>query len=657
MTKLSIIIVNYNVKHFIEQCLISVDNACANIKAEVFVVDNNSVDGSCAMIKERFPQVKLIENKKNVGFSSANNQAIKKASGEYILLLNPDTVVEEDTFVKCLQFMDSNSDAGGLTVRMIDGKGNFLPESKRALPTPTVSFYKIFGFTRLFPRSKRFARYYLGHLSENETNEIEILPGAFMFLRKEALNKTGLLDEDYFMYGEDIDLSYRIIQTGYKNYYYPETTIIHYKGESTKKGSLNYVYVFYKAMIIFAQKHFSHKNAKAFSLIINIAIYFRALLAIISRFIKNAFLPVLDFTTIFLAYYFIKPVWENYKFRDGGQYPEEFLKFVIPSYILIWIISIWLNGGYSKQIRFIKILKGIGIGTIFILAIYALLPETLRFSRVLIIAGATLTIILSALNRFIVHFIDFIPQKFKRRKKLRIVIVGYIEEINRVKKIISEAEISPLIIGHVSPTKEKEEKYHIGSINQLEEMIKIHRVDEIVFCAKDIPSTQIISNMLSLANYNLDYKIAQPDTFTVIGSNSIETVGELYSIEINSITNAKNIRNKRLFDITASLLMLISSPLLLLFFKIPLNLINNSVNVLLGNKTWIGYATKSEVNIDQLPKIKEGILTPLNAGSQKELTDSFIKNANLAYAKNYNFWVDLNILLKGYKQIGRKVEN
>lgn len=657
MTKLSIIIVNYNVRHFLEQCLISVYNASGNINTEIFVVDNNSVDGSCAMIKERFPQVNLIENKKNVGFSSANNQAIKKASGEFILLLNPDTVVEEDTFEKCLQFMDSNSDAGGLTVRMIDGKGKFLPESKRALPTPVVSFYKIFGFARLFPKSKRFARYYLGHLSENDTNEIEILPGAFMLLRKEALNKTGLLDEDYFMYGEDIDLSYRITQAGYKNYYYPKTTIIHYKGESTKKGSLNYVYVFYKAMIIFAQKHFSQKNAKAFSLIINIAIYFRALLAIVSRFIKNAFLPIIDFATIFLAYYFIEPVWENYKFQGSGQYPDEFLKFVVPSYILIWIISIWFNGGYAKYIRYLKLLRGIGIGTVFILAVYALLPESLRFSRALIIAGAILTIVLSTFNRFIVHFISFIPQKFKRRKRLRIIIAGFIDEINRIKNIIDEAEISPLIVGYVSPTKEKEETYHIGSINQLEEIIKIHKVDEIVFCAKDIPSNQIISNMLRLANYNLDYKIAQPDTLTVIGSNSIETTGELYTVEINSISNAKNIRNKRLFDILSSLLILLFSPLLLFFFKIPLNLINNSVNVLLGNKTWIGYATGSEVNVDQLPKIKEGILTPLNVGSQKELTSSSIKNANLAYAKNYSFLVDLNILLKGFKQIGRKVKN
>ncbi|HNV51874.1 MAG TPA: glycosyltransferase family 2 protein, partial [Tenuifilaceae bacterium] len=231
--ELSVIIVNYNVKHFLEQCLMSVHSALKDIDAEVFVVDNASSDDSCSMVKQKFPTVKLIENYQNVGFSKANNQAIAQSQGKYILLLNPDTVVQEDTFTKCIAFMNSHSDAGAITVKMIDGKGNYLPESKRGFPSPWVSFFKIFGLTSLFPKSKIFARYYLGHLDKNATNQIDVLPGAFMFIKKEALNKSGLLDEQFFMYGEDIDLSYRITQAGYKNYYYPECQIIHYKGEST----------------------------------------------------------------------------------------------------------------------------------------------------------------------------------------------------------------------------------------------------------------------------------------------------------------------------------------------------------------------------------------------------------------------------------------
>lgn len=235
--KLSVIIVNYNVKFFLEQCLQSVCMALKNIHSEVIVVDNNSVDGSIAMVAEKFPDVKTISNKQNLGFSAANNLAIKQAEGEYLLLLNPDTVVEEDTFSKVVSYMDFHPEAGALGVKMIDGKGNFLPESKRGLPTPWVAFYKIFGISGIFPKSKVFGRYHLSFLDKNKIQEVDVLCGAFMLLRKTVLNQTGLLDETFFMYGEDIDLSYRVQQAGYKVIYYPETTIIHYKGESTKKAA------------------------------------------------------------------------------------------------------------------------------------------------------------------------------------------------------------------------------------------------------------------------------------------------------------------------------------------------------------------------------------------------------------------------------------
>ncbi|HQB79301.1 MAG TPA: glycosyltransferase family 2 protein, partial [Tenuifilaceae bacterium] len=327
---LSVIIVNYNVKYFLEQCLISVFKAVKGIDAEVWVVDNASADGSCQMVKERFPKVKLIENHNNVGFSVANNQAIRLSTGKYILLLNPDTVVQEDTFTKCIAFMESHPEAGSMTVRMIDGKGTFLPESKRALPSPMVSFYKIFGLSRLFPRSKTFARYHLGHLDPNLTHSIEILPGAYMLMRKEALDVTGLLDETFFMYGEDIDLSYRILKAGYKNYYYPETTIIHYKGESTKKGSINYVLIFYKAMAIFAQKHFSKKNARLYILIIYIAIYFRAFASIVSRLAKRLALPLADTLLISTGVTLLVSFWEQYRFGTSEAYPNQLLWVMIP---------------------------------------------------------------------------------------------------------------------------------------------------------------------------------------------------------------------------------------------------------------------------------------------------------------------------------------
>ena len=215
---LSIVIVNYNVKHFLQQCLQSVLDASKNIDAEIFVVDNKSVDGSVEMVRQNFPSVTLIANQENLGFSKANNLAIRQSTGEYVLLLNPDTVVQEDTFEKCLQYARSKKDLGGLGIKMIDGSGAYLPESKRGLPSPWTAFYKMLGLSSLFPKSKKFSRYYLGHLSKDENNEIEILSGAFMFMKKACLDKVGLLDEDFFMYGEDIDLSYRILKGCYSNH-------------------------------------------------------------------------------------------------------------------------------------------------------------------------------------------------------------------------------------------------------------------------------------------------------------------------------------------------------------------------------------------------------------------------------------------------------
>jgi GT2 family glycosyltransferase len=229
------------------------------------------------MVKDQFPLVKLIENECNTGFAKANNQALALAKGKYVLLLNPDTMVAEDTFENVCRFMDENPDAGGLGVKMVDGYGHFLPESKRGFPSPFVSFCKIFGLNGLFPKSRIFGRYHVRFLDENRQHQVDILAGAFMLMRRETLKKTGFLDEAFFMYGEDIDMSYRITLAGYKNYYLPER-IIHYKGESTQKGTLKYVKVFYESMLIFFKKYY-RKSSFLFDVSIKFAIFSLAFLA------------------------------------------------------------------------------------------------------------------------------------------------------------------------------------------------------------------------------------------------------------------------------------------------------------------------------------------------------------------------------------------
>ncbi len=281
MITLSIVIVNYNVCGFLEQCLLSLADAVKEIPHEIFVVDNASTDGSDTYIPRRFPQVKYIYNAENVGFARANNQAMALSSGRYVLLLNPDTVVGESVLSEACRFLDDHPDAGALGVKMLDGDGRFLPESKRGFPSPWVSFCKIFGLAKMFPRSPRFGRYHLRYLDENEINRVDVLSGAFMLLRRSTLDRCGLLDEQFFMYGEDIDLSYRMTLTGQHNYYLP-LRIIHYKGESTKTESLRYVRIFYQAMLIFLRKHYPHyKFFAQFS--IRLAIYLRASAAVVRR--------------------------------------------------------------------------------------------------------------------------------------------------------------------------------------------------------------------------------------------------------------------------------------------------------------------------------------------------------------------------------------
>jgi len=649
--ELSIVIVNYNVKYFLEQCLHSVLKASTNITSEVFVVDNNSVDGSAQLIREKFPQINFIENRENVGFSKANNQAIRQSRGKYVLLLNPDTIVEEDTFLKVINFMNQNPKAGGLGVKMIDGKGTFLPESKRGLPTPWVAFYKMFGISKLFPNSKKFGKYHLSYLDENETHEVDVLAGAFMLLRKETLDKVGLLDETFFMYGEDIDLSYRITLGGYKNYYYPETTIIHYKGESTKKGSLNYVKVFYNAMIIFAQKHFSGGKASAFSLLIHLAIYFRAFLSIVKRAVEKIYLPVLDAVAIFAGYLFLTSYWENIRF-EPGYYPAEFLQIIVPGYILFWLLGILFSGGYKKPVNLYKIARGILWGLIAILLIYSLVDERFRFSRALILLGSLWSVFVLLFIRILFHWLKLKEFRLDIKKTKKIVIVGHLSEAKRVKKLLEATQIQSELAGFIALDKTDKGNNYIGKLNQLTEIIKINRIDEIVFCADNISSAQIIRAMLDLTQLDIDYKIAPPESVSIIGSNSIHTAGDLYVVNVNAISKTTNKQIKRLFDFKIAIINLILSPILIWFFKQKSRFISNIFNVIMGKKSWIGYISEKGT-FENLPQLKDGILNPGDMFSELSLDAEKQSQLNMLYAKDYSLLTDFEILFKGWKKLDR----
>ena len=510
--KLSIVIVNYNVKHFLNQCLQSVKKAIQNIEAEIFVVDNASSDNSVEMLKKKFPWVNIIANTENKGFSCANNQALKIAKGEFVLLLNPDTLVEEDTFEKCIAFMNQTPDAGAIGVKMINGNGEFLPESKRALPIPSVAFYKIFGLSKLFPRSKKFGSYHLTYLDNNETQSVEVLSGAFMFIRKKVLDEIGLLDETFFMYGEDIDLSYRIIKAGYKNYYLPETRIIHYKGESTKKSTVNYVVVFYKAMQIFAKKHFTNKKSFLLTWIFNLAIWLRASLSIGKRVLSNLLLPFLDILVIYGGMFLLAFYWQYQvlQYRES-HFPDYYFYYVIPCYIVIWIVSIALSKGYKKPYSTHKTNRGIIFGTIAILLIYALLPETYRFSRAVTIFGAVWTAIAMNTIRYLFHFFKLKGYQYDKSNKRRILIIGSHSETERVALLAQIGSQKPEIIFTLEEV----------SSSVVNDFVNENKVNELILCTKDVSIKDIISNLIELKSDSLSYKIAPENEQVLIGSRKI----------------------------------------------------------------------------------------------------------------------------------------
>ena len=636
--KLSIIIVNYNVKHFLEQCLKSVEKAIEPLDAEIIVVDNNSVDGSLKMINHKFPKVLVISNKTNTGFSVANNQGIRIAKGEHILLLNPDTVVQEDTLLKCVEFLDANENAGALGIKMFDGKGKFLPESKRGLPTPKVAFFKIFGLSYIFPKSKLFGQYHLGYLNRDENHVVEVLSGAFMMIKKKVIKEVGNLDETFFMYGEDIDLSYRITKGGYKNYYFAASNIIHYKGESTKKSSINYVFVFYKAMIIFAKKHFSKNHIKTFSFLINVAIYFRASIAIFQRIYKKWSISVLEF---FITYFAIYELAHFYQSFMEITFPVKTIKIMIPFYSAVWVICHRAYQNHLPPLKWINLIKGTISGLLILLAAYALLPKTIQFSRAVILLSSILSLTTTFLVRVIFQSFKLgLFENYKKNNQKRLV-VGSIDEITRIEKLIRYGD-NPSKILRISPHTNQYDAEFDGNIEQLEEFIKINKIDEVIFCSKDLTSRDIISSM---ANINLkkdvEFKIVPDNSQFIIGSQSIYTSDFFNSTKINHINNSFNKRIKRNFDLISSGVIIIGFPLLIFFknYRLALSKIHL---IIAGKSTWIGYIN-SKKNVD-LPKIKPAVFSLNHNGN--EIGNEIANKLNIIYAKDYHVQRDLLLLAK-----------
>ena len=642
--QLSVIIVNYNVKYFLEQCLYSVQKACADIEAEIIVADNNSTDGSKDFLIPLFPTINFIWNNSNIGFAKANNEALVLAKGEYILFLNPDTLVPEDCFEKCINFFKSNNHTGALGIKMIDGSGIFLKESKRAFPSPLTSFYKLTGLAMLFPRSKSFAKYHLGHLCENENHEIDVLAGAFMMIPKRVLKEIGNFDERFFMYGEDVDLSYRIQRAGYENYYFAESSIIHFKGESTKRGSLNYVRMFYQAMNLFVKKHYKGSRAGIFIFFIQVAIIVKAGFSAIGNLLKRTGLPLLDAGLILTAFLCVKYLWSNYV-RQELNYSPNVMFIAFPVFTVIFLVASFYSGLYDKGYKQSQLLRSTIIAALFLLSGYALLPEAVRFSRGILVFGIVLAFIMMNITRQLFIKWRLLETRDEYEELRQTIVVSGEKDFNVITGLMQKAGMPERVLGRVDNYLTAGTSA-LGNILQLQALVKKYRVKEIIFCENGLSFKEIINTIKELPP-GVRNKFHASGSSSIVGSDSKNVSGDyIVAGKKYSIAKPVNRRNKRLLDIIIAVFFIISFPIHLLLQKAAYLFYKNVFAVLLGKKTWVGYTSTP----NELPSIRRGVITSTAQPTLlNELPEESLRKSDEWYATSYSPLLDLQKIKNGYK--------
>jgi GT2 family glycosyltransferase len=646
--KVSVIVVNYNVKYFLEVCLHSVLRAAGDMPLEVIVVDNNSTDDSCQMVRDRFPQVQLIPNKDNKGFSKANNQAVAIAKGEYILFLNPDTVMPENFLSTTVAYMDTHPDAGALGPRLIDGKGQFAPDSKKSFPSLSVAIFKTTGINKLFPNSAYINKYYAVHVAERQIAEVDVLSGCCMLVRRSAMDIAGgPFDEDYFMYCEDVDLSYRIQKAGFKNIYFPEVDLIHYKGESTRKMTLSYVRIFNEALVTFVKKHYTKKQAGLFILFINAGIVLRAILGTLKRGLKVLHMPLFDALILLVTLWGIKEFWVT-EVKNILPIKAAVVYATFPAYISLWLLSLYFNGAYDQPYRSLKVTRGMIFGTIVILAYYGLLPPEYRYSRAIIIfTGFAGTVILLGLHELLYRMgiLRFIPYDTLPRKA---VIVADEPAYKQTADVLRQVNYAPELTGRISPSLTSTNA--LATIHDMKQLLFVTNVNEVIFCINGLRYEEVFSKMQECGD-RYEYKIHLPGGQSFVGSNSSATSGDLYTIDKRyNLSDFAQLRNKRMVDISATLIFLLLSPVLLFLVRKPAAFLANCGKVLAGKRTWVGYAAGPSAA--HLPRIRASVLCPYNVLVGYQPSHEVMSNINTAYARQYTPGYDVGLILKNYRYLG-----
>lgn len=638
MKDISVVIVNYNVKDLVDNCIASIykANSSSKFSLDIFFVDNNSVDGSSSHIKEKYPEVNIIELEENLGFSKANNIALKQVDSKFILILNPDTLLEENTFEKMIKFFEDNPKAGAVTSKLIKQDGTLDAACKRSFPTPSAAIPRMLGLSRLFPNSKIFSKYNLTYLDENETHKIDAICGAFMFIPKKVLDETGYFDEDYFMYGEDLDLCYRINKAGYDIYYFPEVTTIHLKGESTKKTHLSYVNNFYGAMNIFVKKNFTG-SSRFLSPILRLGIFYRSAFSYLLRILLNAFYPMLDAVLIFgVLILSVKIRFEIF--------PNEPYLFIISIYTLIWIFLLAIFGAYLKKNNLS--IKAVFIGVFagfFVNSSVTYFFKEYAFSREVVLTSTAFALVALTAWRLFLRTYNFIKYRNILLNKINLLIVGQRKFNQNVEEKLNSI-YNVFFFNKIANRKDKKE---------LKEIIIINNIQEIVFTDDTFSNNDILSTMWELKDRGVKFKIL-PTGKELILSKLHSNIDELTLIEIEyNINNKLNIFLKRIFDLVLSILLLILVYPFVWIYKILSgnNLSRHTSKILSlpkvfkGEYSFVGmpmwFETKGKEYLG-----KKGLTGFIQIYYYENMPIEEMIDYNVFYAKNQSITLDIEILLK-----------
>ncbi|UCE17513.1 MAG: glycosyltransferase [Gemmatimonadota bacterium] len=571
MIDVTIIIVNYNVKDYLEQALRSLRRTVKGLSSEIMVVDNSSSDGSVALIESEFKEVVLIENRENLGFAKANNQALKLARGRFILLLNPDTIVQEDTIRVMMDFMENHSEAGAVGCKVLNPDGSLQAACRRSFPTPSVAFFKLIGLSRLFPKSRLFGRYNLTFLDPDEVNEVDALSGSCMFLRREVIDDVGLLDEDFFMFGEDLDWCYRIKRRGWKIYYVPTTQIVHYKGESIRRSEVNSLFAFYNAMYIFVQKHMRRRYLIPFKWFITLGIILKATFSIVGRLFRKSVVPLIDLMlingavslAIVLRFGALVSLPPHYSLKSYGV--------VHGVSSIVWMLSLAIMGLYGRRKHSIsRAFTAAVAGALLVGFIYLFKFEEYGFSRrALAYAAVGVTFLLPGWR---ILFRLFSRQALGRALRRRRAVVVGTDDHGRalVERLRRHPEVGYDVVGLVNGDRARvgetvDGVEVLGTVEELPQIVRTCQAEEVILSTDSLPYRQTLQLMSSVRDPKVHVKLVPSPFEIMIGQTSIENLGMMSFVDVSDKPPHPWPRViKRSFDIVvAGMGFVLLSPLLI----------------------------------------------------------------------------------------------